>query len=176
MEWGPDDEVEAVHNGDSQRVRVNAPAVEDERREDEEERCDVDDVPLFDPSLELRREIRGLHPGVETESDYRSDRGAAHHAQLSRPLLAARREEPGETEDEGHDADPDRERSDGPVSKHEDAVLPVLRHFVPGLAHVGCDRTHEDERPGEKHEEAEPVTVRPGRSTGAAPRARPDRK
>jgi hypothetical protein len=75
LERRADDEIEAVRGGGAERDEIRAPVLEDEGSSDEEERGDVDEIPLLDARGEDRREVRGFHAGVEREAD---DAGEGH--------------------------------------------------------------------------------------------------
>ena len=118
VERRADDEVEAVRGRGGERDEVHAPPLEHERGADEEERRDVDEVPLLDARLEDRREVRGLHRGVEAEADEPGERRRSGTMRSSRVRSSPRAgTRPASPTTSGIDADPDRERAGRPVAE-----------------------------------------------------------
>ena len=112
--------------------RCPAPG-EKERRPGEEQRVEIDQVPLCDHDRERGREVGGLDRGVEAE---RRDRGQGEGdeglpARVVR--LPAWPDERGEPGDQRQHADPDRERAGRPQPVLEHPVLEEARRDVPGV-------------------------------------------
>ena len=171
-----EDEEGGRHDGEQAEPR----SLEEERGADEEDRRDVDQVPLFDEGREHGRDVRGLHGRVPDEPDHARRRDGDERSLGLRPDEPPRPNERCETGDDRQQAEPDRERAHGPqpVVEHP-TVIPTKSVAAPTqsqpvqLARRSRQRSPVHQSPAQARTKTAGRTPSSPRTSGATTQANP---
>ena len=166
------DEVEREHRRRDGRQDARPAALEHERGSDEEERHDVDQVPLCDHDREGRREIRRLDRGVQPEHDESGDAQRRERRSAFVRLLTLPRE-PDDPRDERQDPETDRKSAGGPDPVFEHPPLEEAGRDVPGERALAKKRGDSDGDADSERDGADPVPPIPRRPPASPPPSAP---
>ncbi len=141
-------------DGDRARPAGDHPA----RGHREDDRRDVDQVSLLDSDREVRREVRRLHGGVQTERDDRSDEGRGERAFVGQAPPGT--EQPRQRDEDRQNADADHEGAGRPEPVREQAVMEVGAD-LPGVGVLVGEGSEHDQHTEDEDDRTDSLTHRP---------------